>query len=246
MPDVTDPGSPGVHQIWFSDGPDPETLPANSRALRSMVGPERFHLWTIGRTRQLIVDNFAAEVTRAFDRLRPYAYKADLARYCIVMHHGGYYLDLAVSGVVLTETRDWDFIGFRDLNSDATSWKVANNYFFARQGSILMADCLEQILENCSREYYGKDPHFPTGPSVLGRAVAKLGPDLRILVGEYMWFAHRRNKYLMPHKRIVGRGKVGGRANGGVSNVPGGNNYNDLWHARTVYGPEGDALPGRG
>jgi len=109
-----------------------------------------------------------------------------------------------------------------------------------------MADCLEQILENCAREYYGKDPHFPTGPSVLGRAVAKLGPDLRILVGEYIWLAHRRHKHLTPHRRSVGRGKVGGRPNGGVSNVPGGNNCNDLGRARTVHGPEGGAAAGRG
>lgn len=95
MPDVTDTGSPAVQQIWFSDGPDPETLPANSRALRSMVGPARFHLWTMGRAHPLIVDNnFGADVTRGFDHVRPYAYKADLARYCIVTYHGGYYMEV--------------------------------------------------------------------------------------------------------------------------------------------------------
>lgn len=232
-----DEHGPLVHQIWFSDLGSPDRLPANSETLRGAVGDGRYRLWTIESARNLIGEAFDPEVLRTFDRLRPYAYKADLARYCIVAHMGGYYLDLSVSDVRLVSTAGWDFVGFRDLNSSATSWKVATNYFYAPPGSVLLLDAIEQVLDNCRREYYGLDPHFPTGPSVLGRSVAKLGPDLRMLVGEYIWLRRRRNKYLMPVKQVVGRGKGGGRPNGGVSGVAGGNNYNEMWRDRTVYGP---------
>lgn len=232
-----DEHGPLVHQIWFSDLGSPDRLPANCESLRSAVGPERYRLWTLESARELIRESFDQDVVRSFDRLRPYAYKADLARYCIVARDGGYYVDLSVSDVRLVATAGWDFVGFRDLNSASTSWKVANNYFYAPAGSVLLLDSIEQVVENCRRDYYGVDPHFPTGPSVLGRSMAKLGPDLRLLVGEYIWLRHRRNKYLMPVKQVVGRGKVGGRPVGGVSGVAGGNNYNDMWRDRAVYEP---------
>ncbi|MDA8292328.1 MAG: hypothetical protein M0Z33_11720 [Actinomycetota bacterium] len=242
MPDTVRT-EPLVHQIWFSDLAEPPERHGRIDALRRLVGPERYRLWTLDAARQLLRDELDADVLRAFDRLRPYAYKADLARYCIVARLGGYYLDLAVSDVVLVDVASWDFVGFRDLNSAATSWKVATNYFYAPAGSVLMLDAIGQVVANCEREYYGVDAHYPTGPSVLGRSVAKLGPDLKLLIGEYIWLRRRRNKYLMPGKRIVGRGKVGGRPNGGVSGVTGGNNYNELWRDRTVYAPPEPGAP---
>lgn len=236
--------APLVHQIWFSEIEEPEKLPANSQTLLNLVGADRYRLWTLDRARQFIVDHFDPDVKDAFDRLKPFAYKADLARYCILLTLGGYYLDLFLSQVNLVDTAGWDFIGFRDRNSDSTSWRVLNGYFYAPQDSAILDECVRETLDHCSREYYGKDPLAPTGPSVLGRAVAKLGPDLDILMGQSWWFRRRRTKFVLPGNRVVGRGKIGGKELGGVSNVPGGNNYNDFWHARDVYESiAGDLLP---
>lgn len=199
------------------------------------VGERQYRLWTLNSAREFLLAEFGESITAAFDRLKPLAYKADLARYCIVQRMGGFYLDQAVNDVALPDVSDYDFIGFRDGNANFTSWKVANNFYFARVGSTILDDAIQQVLENCKREYYGKDPHFPTGPSVLGRSVAKLGPELNVLIGQYYWFRRRRNKYVLPVQGVVGRGKVGGRNTGGISGIPGGNNYNELWEARDVY-----------
>ena len=227
---------PLVHQIWFSELPEPTQLPANAAALRAAVGAERHRLWTLDAARGFLATHAAPPVLAAFDKLRPFAYKADLARYVIVEQLGGFYLDLSVSDVHLPDVEGWAFVGFRDLNSDATSWKVATNYFFAEAGSAILRDCVAQVLEHCGEQYYGKDPHYPTGPSVLGRSVASVGPELPILIGQYYWLRRRRNKYVLPERRVVGRGKVGGRGLGGVSGVLGGNNYNELWREHLVYG----------
>ncbi len=202
---------PAVHQIWFSLLPDPERLPPNCQAVFELVGDSRYRLWTLSSAREFLVEKFDASVVRAFDRLKPLAYKADLARYCIVHRLGGFYLDQSMSDVKLPDTREYDFVGFRDGNADFTSWKVANSFYFARAGCSILDDAIQQVLENCEREYYGKDPHFPTGPSVLGRSVAKLAPDLDVLIGQYIWFRRRRIKWLLPGYGAVGRGKVGGR-----------------------------------
>lgn len=225
---------PLVHQVWFSTLPDPEDIPANCQAIRRLVGDSRYRLWTLDSTRTFLAQYFDPSVTVAFDRLKPFAYKADLARYCIVHRLGGFYLDHSVNDVAFPNTGDLDFIGFRDPNNEVTSWKMANNFFFAKAGSLILADSIQQVLENCERNYYGKDPHFPTGPSVFGRSVAKLSPEMNVLIGEYYMFKRRRNKYLLPDYGVVGRGKLGVNS-GGISGIPGGNNYNDLWIRRDVY-----------
>jgi hypothetical protein len=226
---------PLIHQIWFSSLPDPVGIPSKSQPLVDLVGESRYRFWTLSSTRQFLVEQFDDPVVAAFDLLRPFAYKADLARYCIVLRLGGFYLDQSVSDVTLPTIGEYEFIGFRDGNGEFSSWKVANNFFFAQAGSVILDDAIQQVLENCNLRYYGKDPHFPTGPSVLGRSVAKLSPDLNVLIGQYMWFRRRRNKYLLPGYGVVGRGKVGGRNTGGISGIPGGDNYNELWRARDVY-----------
>ena len=226
---------PLVHQIWFSMSRDPDPLPSASREILNAVGEVRYRLWTLSSARQFLVEEFDVSVVTAFDRLKPLAYKADLFRCGVVLRLGGFYLDLSVSKLHLPEVGDYDFIGFRDPNGQFTSWKVANNYFYARAGSPILEDSIQQIVDNCEREYYGRDPHFPTGPSVLGRSVARLAPGLEVLIGQYFWLRRRPNKYVLPGYGVVGRGKVGGRQLGGVSGIPGGNDYNELWRNREVY-----------
>jgi len=226
---------PLVHQIRFALSPDSGELPENSQKILATVGESRYRLWTLNSARKFLVDEFDGPVLDSFDRLRPFAYKADLFRYCIVLKQGGFYLDLSVNDVRLPDVSEWDFIGFRDPNNEFTSWKVGCGFYFARAGSIILDDCLRQIVKNCATEYYGRDPHYPTGPSVLGRAVANLAPELNVLIGQYWWFHRRRNKYVLPGNKVVGRGKVGGHSEGGVSGVVGGDNYNELWRTRDVY-----------
>ncbi|HWD96119.1 MAG TPA: hypothetical protein VG246_06850 [Acidimicrobiales bacterium] len=233
--DQNESHAPLVHQIWFSSSSDPNGLAAGSQQIVKLVGEERYRLWTLGLAREFLVDHFEDAVVSAFDRLKPLAYKADLTRYCVVQQLGGFYLDQSVSDVKLPNTESFDFIGFCDPNAEFSSWKVANNYFFARAGSPILQDSIHEVVEHCERRYYGKDPHFPTGPSVLGRSVAKLGPELNVMIGQYIWLQRRRNKYVLPHHGVVGRGKVGGKYQGGISGIPGGNNYNELWRNRDVY-----------
>lgn len=38
-------------------------------------------------------DNFGVDVLAAYRQLRPYSFKADMARYCILYRFGGWYID---------------------------------------------------------------------------------------------------------------------------------------------------------
>lgn len=224
-----------VNQIWLSH--DRTLRPEPTKEMLSVreAAGTGYKLWLHDELRQLISDSYSPEVMWAYDRLRPFAYKSDLARLILGHRFGGWYLDLSVYRPRLINPGDNVFVGFCDLNNDHSSWKVANNYFYVSQGSSICEAAIAQIVVNCRDEYYGKDPHFPTGPSVLGRVIAQIGCDLPLKMGSYIWLRHRRNKYFFPGIGVVGRGKVGGKFRGGQSGVPGGNNYNQMWRERTVY-----------
>jgi hypothetical protein len=192
-------------------------------------------MWFLNDARALIGDVYGAEVLEAFDILRPFAYKADLARYCIVNYIGGIYIDLSVTDFVGFDISAYDFVGFRDPNNAEASWKVGNHMFYSTKDSPILQATISECVGNVHRRYYGKDPHFPTGPTVLGRAVANCSSEVRINMGDFVWMKRRRCKYALPGEGVVARGKVGGRYLGGVSGVPGGNNYNVMWRERTIY-----------
>ena len=226
-----------VHQIMFT--PDRNALlPPAAQEIRTNAGGTPYKIWFLDDTRSLIGDVYGREVLKAFDTLRPFSYKADLARYCIVNHIGGIYIDLSVTDFIGFDVGDYEFIGFRDPNNAGTSWKVATHMFYSTKDSPILQASISECVENVQKRFYGKDPHFPTGPSVLGRAVANCSIDLKIQIGEYLWLMRQRNKYILLGRGVIGRGKVGGRFLGGVSGVQGGNNYNVMWRDRTVYESE--------
>ena len=231
-----------VHQIMFTSDRGALPPPA-AQEIRSSAGGNPYRMWLLDDARALIGDVYGLEVLRAFDVLQPFSYKADLARYCIVNHIGGIYLDLSVNGFRGFDVGDYEFVGFRDPNSADTSWKVATHMFYSTQDSPILRASISECVANVDRRFYGKDPHFPTGPSVLGRAVANHSLELRIQIGDFWWLKGRPCKYTLPGQGVIGRGKKGGRNLGGVSGVSRGNNYNVMWREGTIYGSDDPVHP---
>ena len=227
---------PLIHQIAFQDKSQDYRPNRNSRDLKTQFGEQNYRIWLLDETRSFLRMHYSIEVLKAFDSLVPYAYKADLARYCILNQFGGTYLDLSINNVRTYNLEQYDMMLFRDLNSSKTSWKVCNNIFYSRPRNKVLDDAISECVKNISNSYYGHDPHFPTGPSVLGRSVAKNGFELNLLMGQCYWFKRRKLKFVVSEDFIIARGKIGGKFLGGNSGLNGGNNYNELWKSRSVYG----------
>jgi hypothetical protein len=227
---------PLVHQIAFSDKPQQFTPNKDSVSIKESFGSENYRLWNLESTTVFLGENYEKDILKAFNRIKPFSFKANLARYCILNHFGGVYADLSIGKVKGFDASNFDMIVFRDGNSDKTSWKVATAFFFSKPHSLVLQDSIEEITSNVSRKFYGHDPHFVGGPSVFGRSIAKHGLDCNLLVGQYYWHKHRRNKYVLPGEKVVARGKVGGKFQGGNSGIAGGNNYNAIWQEWNVYG----------
>ena len=75
-------------------------------------------------------EKFSREVLSAFLALKPYAYKADLARYCVLHEYGGVYADLSYYFVRPLPMDSRRVVVFRDFMW-SSPWDASNGVFFA-------------------------------------------------------------------------------------------------------------------
>lgn len=239
-----------VSQIFLSDQPHP-VLPAflsHARASVRRAFPEADHtLYDLDTLRAFIAAHYPAKVLRAYDALAPYAYKADLGRYCLLYRLGGWYFDIAVrvqTGFAVPAGIDW--IAFQETDTAAarSSWACCNGVLYARPGSAVMKTAIAQIVQNVKAGYYGITPLDITGPPLLGRALALQGTRAQSLIGSVFNLTPGRRivnrAYVLPDGEILAWAKPREQAPGGDLTALGAfgvNNYNELWRARRVYQP---------
>lgn len=138
---------------------------------------ERFHpdlphrLFLKEDIEALLGQRFPAEVLTAFRSLRPYAYKADLARYCILHEFGGVYADLSYLLVDGLPTGGDSPIVFRDFLI-SSPWDTSVGLIYAPPRHKALQRAIEMVVANVSRAYYGSTCLCPTGPALFGKALA--------------------------------------------------------------------------
>jgi mannosyltransferase OCH1-like enzyme len=88
-----------IHQILISDTNKlPKELPPYAqmcvKSITDFYGTEEYHLYSGEEIEEIIKFNFDNNVYKSYQKLKPYAYKSDLARYCLLYLYGGLYIDL--------------------------------------------------------------------------------------------------------------------------------------------------------
>ena len=231
-----------IHQILISDLEDVTLhLPTVTASVKKYFDPKqyRYTLWTKESIRNFINDNFDSEVITAYDKLKPYAYKADLARYCIVYILGGWYVDINIKIVDLPpNTSKFDMCLVRDYNNGyrLAPWLIANGLFYSKPNHPALLNAINMVVQNTKTLYYGKRTLSVTGPELFGSAIAAYGwsneTNTNYLVGDFVDIPNLNrkqfifnNKAFALHKQLPG-GEVG---------MKGSNNYVDMWHNKDIY-----------
>ncbi len=229
----------------------PPILAQNANALRMLYPQAKYRLWDGNSVRDVISSNFEPEVLEAFETLRPYSFKCDLARYCLLYLFGGLYVDLGIRFInQLRPPADIGIASFRDRDLVSPCWTTASNgIIWARPGRQEFRIALDYILENCRNKYYGRNPLYVSGPVVWGRALAaakagkRQGAD-----ADDQWIGVSRP--VTPDQRPQNVCFVAPdhslsalyvkRSGGDLTHLgaAGTNNYNVFWHSRTVYDEE--------
>jgi hypothetical protein len=120
---------------------------------------------------ELIEAEFPREVGEAYRALKPLAYKADLARYCIIYAMGGIYADIShffARGLPFDGSRP---VVFADAFL-SSPWDTNNSVFAAPAGHDALARAIDLVCANVKRRYYGPTFLCPTGPALFGKAWA--------------------------------------------------------------------------
>ena len=82
-----------LFQIYLSDKqPDlPESLKGVQEQFQQVFREYDYCYYNFETLRSFICQNYPHQVIAAYDSLKPYAYKSDLGRYCLLYKYGGWY-----------------------------------------------------------------------------------------------------------------------------------------------------------
>lgn len=249
MTDVTH-----VHQILIVDhmgpvAPLPDAIRLNIESVISTYPKAQHRLWDGASLRQFLSQSFEPAVLEAFDTLAPYSYKSDLGRYCLLYALGGLYVDVGVRCIrPLVPPAGCSFAGFREVDFATGSWTALQSaIIWAKPGREELRLAINYVLDHCSRRTYGATPIHPTGPIVIGRAVADAAArSASPTVGDEPWIgvtraltpeaADRNVCYLTPDRALVALRMKGSDAGLSHLGLSGGNNYDRIWRSRRAYG----------
>jgi len=231
-----------INQTLILDGSEYSTsaqllIEQNKKRFNYFYPDFNYKVWNKEELSDLIKNNFDKDVHLAFHSLKPYCYKSDLARFCILFLEGGFYFDIhnkPMTHIVPSQS----LMAFRDdQRHSLTSWAMQTSVLYSKNpGHKIFELTINSIVENVKSKHYGWSSLAPTGPIPFGKSFVDYNNpedtiigDFRQLTGEY---PTRNYGFILPDGNIFALSK--NFASGDI-NLEGSNNYNDLWVKRDVY-----------
>ena len=194
--------------------------------------------------------HFPSEVLAAYSAFQPYAYRADLARYCILYEYGGLYADLSyffVRPIPMSADKPVVFRG----NLVASTWDASNGLIYAPPKHKALERAIELVCANAKKNYYGKNGFCPTGPTLFGKALAQTCEADELNTGFAKMLSRRLVRKLAPnvdlpesaliHCQFADRQLVAIKRKSPTSpgliemGITSGNLYRSLWEEGKVY-----------
>jgi hypothetical protein len=232
-----------VTQIYISDDQRPISEPLQSwtKTVQLCFADSTYSLYDNAMIEAFLRTHYGGEVIAAYQKLRPFSYKADLAKYCLLNIKGGWYIDVGFRWIAQVNIpENVRILAFRDIQRNSrTAWACASGAFYATPHHPALTRSIEIVLDHCQQNYYGVTPLCPTGPTVWGRALAEVGLDTGIAFGDFLeltpGYEQKNRALVLPNGAICAFHK---NAPGGDLTTVGGtgtNNYNQFWYSKTVY-----------
>ncbi|WP_411869450.1 glycosyltransferase family 32 protein [Vulcanococcus limneticus] len=189
--------------------------------------------------REVLAARLDRAVLKAYDSVRPHAFKSDIARYALLYVYGGVYADISMQFLnplppLVDQENACLSYGIKKPN-------IYNGLLAARPGEPLFGKALELIVERVQARYYGPTPVSITGPRLLADACEEVSTSgcrfytVRALTPA---MSHLNMAILDEQGNIIclrNKQKVGGVEELGLPTT----DYRQMWKAREVYGSPG-------
>jgi mannosyltransferase OCH1-like enzyme len=116
------------------------------------------HLYDEPKCREYIKTHFSKRILNAYDKVVPYALKADLWRYCIIYNNGGIYIDSKYYGI-----NNFKFIQLIDKEYFCTDiiksyGGIYNAILICKPHNPILLKSIQQFVKNAENNYYGSTP----------------------------------------------------------------------------------------
>ena len=105
---------------------------------------------------------------KAYNKLKPYAYKSDLIRYYILYKYGGIYID--IDFVSINEIKelynDYDLVVCKDIDANG----ISNGFISSKKGNLFFKFVVEQLIDNLFNNNLNYESDLEiTGPLFFGK-----------------------------------------------------------------------------
>jgi mannosyltransferase OCH1-like enzyme len=207
--------------------------------------PEMKHvLYDMSSLRNFIEENFDNDVLATFDRLTPFAYKADLGRYCLLYILGGWYFDISIKlALKLNFNKDIKCIFYKDMSFDnfnifgsSSPYAVSNAIIFSQNKNEIFQLAIEKVVENSKNKFYGDNCLCPTGPNLLGKVIAEIGSTRNCVFGDFLpltpFHENKNLAFIYPNGFVHAYFKDKSLSDFGAQGV---NNYAELYDLKNIY-----------
>jgi mannosyltransferase OCH1-like enzyme len=219
-----------ISQIYISDNNQiPNLISQNIEKTKQVYSDYIHNVYDHEMCRQTVKDTLGTKGLLLFDKIKPFAFKADLARYVILYNKGGYYYDVGFTPLFKFESYDDGFI--------YPTHHTVNNCFingfmsFNIMQHNFLKEAIDKSLQNIENNYYGSNALDITGPTMLYRCnhsgMTKGDPvlynDKYQLEARYNNQIHFLSKPLSHSGSLTQLGAIGT------------NNYGDMFINKVVY-----------
>ncbi len=130
------------------------------------------HIYNEHSCRNFIKKHYDERVLNAFDKLKPFAFKADLWRYCILYKKGGVYLDIKFQcepGFKLINLATKNTFVKEYWENKYLENAVNNGFMISEPNNDKFKKIIDQICIHVETKYYDNFVTGQTGPTLFSR-----------------------------------------------------------------------------
>jgi mannosyltransferase OCH1-like enzyme len=230
-----------IHQILILDeycDVSKKMIKYNKKFYKDNYSDYVYNFWDEPKIIKFLEKNFDNKIVESFKSIRPYAYKSDFARYCILYVYGGWYIDMHSEPYMLPSTEK-SAILFKDRSFVTQTEKtIANSIMYSTSKNKFLLDAIYEICDNINKLYYGNTPYCPTGPNLLGKIFFNQKDFNDYELGYCVDLDNGKPSptfgyyYIMPNKKILGIAK---NENSKFLNIKQYENYRYTWNQKNIY-----------
>jgi mannosyltransferase OCH1-like enzyme len=158
---------PSIYQTWIQSNFVSENM---YNAVQSVIQNNsifNYQIFTNEKIIELLENQFEFPLLhKAYNKLKPYAFKSDLIRYYLLYKYGGVYIDIdAICLNSIAELYyDYDLVFCKDLNSTS----ISNGFICAKKNNQFFKYLIVKIVDDIINDVNYENDMFITGPGVLG------------------------------------------------------------------------------